>query len=66
MERVKNYDERYISQVPAIEVLKKIGYQYLPLEQVNQLRVNFNEVLLRTVLEDKLKELNSYEYKVNS
>lgn len=63
MERVKNYDERYISQVPAIEVLKKIGYQYLPLEQVNQLRVNFNEVLLRTVLEDKLKELNSYEYK---
>lgn len=56
-------DELNISQIPAIEVLKKIGYQYLPLEQVNQLRVNLNEVLLRTVLEDKLKELNSYEYK---
>lgn len=56
-------DELNISQIPAIEVLKKIGYQYLSPEQVNQLRVNLNEVLLRTVLEDKLKELNSYEYK---
>ena len=62
MVRMKS-DELNISQIPAIEVLKKIGYQYLPLEQVNQLRVNLNEVLLRTVLEDKLKELNSYEYK---
>jgi type I restriction enzyme, R subunit len=62
MVRMKS-DELNISQIPAIEVLKKIGYQYLPLEQVNQLRVNFNEVLLRTVLENKLKELNSYEYK---
>src|SRR5690625_3148223 len=62
MVRMKS-DELNISQIPAIEVLKKLGYQYLPLEQVNQLRVNLNEVLLRTVLEDKLKELNSYEYK---
>lgn len=62
MVRMKS-DELNISQIPAIEVLKKIGYQYLSLEQVNQLRVNLNEVLLRTVLEDKLKELNSYEYK---
>lgn len=62
MVRMKS-DELNISQIPAIEVLKKIGYQYLSPEQVNQLRVNLNEVLLRTVLEDKLKELNSYEYK---
>ena len=56
-------DELNISQIPAIEVLKNLGYQYLLPEQVNQLRVNLNEVLLRTVLEDKLKELNAYEYK---
>ena len=60
---MKNYDERYISQVPAIEVLQKLGYQYLSPEQVNQLRGNYHDVLLRTILEDKLKELNSYEYK---
>src|SRR5699024_12128720 len=40
-----------------------IGYKYLPLEQVKQLSVNLNDDLLKTVLEDKLKELNSYEYK---
>lgn len=56
-------DELNISQIPAIEVLQKLGYQFLSPEQVNKLRVNLNEVLLRTVLEDKLKELNSYEYK---
>lgn len=60
---VKNYDERYISQIPAIEVLKKLGYQYIPTEVEQQMRQNLHDVLLRTVLEDKLKELNSYEYK---
>ena len=30
---------------------------------MNQLRGNYHDVLLRTILEDKLKELNSYEYK---
>ncbi len=56
-------DEQNISQMPAIEVLQKLGYQYLLPEQVKQLRLNLNDVLLRTVLEEKLKELNSYEYK---
>ncbi|MDI5789147.1 hypothetical protein PO124_14110 [Bacillus licheniformis] len=31
--------------------------------KANQLRSNLHDVLLRTVLEEKLKELNSYEYK---
>ena len=60
---MKSYDELNISQIPAIEVLQKLGYQYLSPEQANQLRENHNEVLLRTVLEEKFKELNSYEYK---
>ena len=63
MAREKSYDERYISQVPAIEVLQKIGYQYISPEKANQLRSNLHDALLRTVLEEKLKELNSYEYK---
>jgi type I restriction enzyme R subunit len=59
----KNYDERYLSQNPAIEVLQKLGYQYIPSETAQQMRLNQHDALLRTVLEDKLKELNSYEYK---
>ncbi|MFS0646841.1 type I restriction endonuclease subunit R [Siminovitchia sp. 179-K 8D1 HS] len=63
MPREKNFDERYISQIPAIEVLQKLGYEYLPSERANQLRGNLHDVLLRTVLENKLNELNSYEYR---
>ncbi|MED4882347.1 type I restriction endonuclease subunit R [Bacillus smithii] len=62
MAREKSYDERYISQVPAIEVLQKLGYQYLLPEEAERMRGNLHHVLLTTVLEEKLKELNSYEY----
>lgn len=62
MSREKSYDERYISQVPAIEVLQKLGYQYLSPEEAERIRGNLHHVLLTTVLEEKLKELNSYEY----
>lgn len=62
MAREKSYDERYISQVPAIEVLQKLGYQYLSPEEAERIRGNLHNVLLTTVLEEKLKELNSYEY----
>jgi type I restriction enzyme, R subunit len=60
---VKSFDERYISQIPAIEVLQELGYQYISPGKVDQLRGNQHDVLLRTVLENKLNELNSYEYK---
>ncbi|MED4405383.1 type I restriction endonuclease subunit R [Heyndrickxia coagulans] len=62
MSREKSYDERYISQVPAIEVLQKLGYQYLSPEETERMRGNLHHVLLTTVLEEKLKKLNSYEY----
>lgn len=62
MAREKSYDERYISQVPAIEVLQKLGYQNLSPEEAERMRGNLHNVLLTTVLEEKLKELNSYEY----
>ncbi|MEK4886021.1 type I restriction endonuclease subunit R [Bacillus sp. FSL W8-1127] len=62
MSREKSYDERFISQVPAIEVLQKLGYQYLLPEEAERMRGNLHHVLLTTVLEEKLKELNSYEY----
>ncbi|QCU21002.1 type I restriction endonuclease subunit R [Bacillus altitudinis] len=57
------YDEQYISQEPALEVLQGLDYEYLNPEQAEKIRNNLHEVLLKTVLEDKLKEMNSYEYK---
>lgn len=63
MAEVNSYDERLISQVPAIEVLQKLGYQYLDPEQAEQMRGNLFNVLLKEILEEKLQSLNSYEYK---
>ncbi|MFB1082481.1 type I restriction endonuclease subunit R [Jeotgalibacillus sp. JSM ZJ347] len=59
----QSYDERYISQQPAIDVLQQLGYHYVPTDQTLAMRENLNHVLLKTVLKTKLKKLNSYEYK---
>ncbi|RHW40383.1 type I restriction endonuclease subunit R [Neobacillus notoginsengisoli] len=63
MPREKLFDERYISQQPAIEVLKGLGYETIHPIQAEAMRGNLYEVLLKTVLEQKLRELNRYEYK---
>ncbi|MEW6698091.1 MAG: type I restriction endonuclease subunit R [Bacillota bacterium] len=63
MARTKYYDELNISQIPAIEVLKKLGYQYLYPFEAEESRGNLYNVLLKDVLSEKLRELNSYEYK---
>lgn len=63
MPRAKDYDERNISQQPAIEVLKALGYRYLTPEEAEAMRGNQFNVILKDVLEEKLRELNSYEYK---
>lgn len=56
------FDERYISQLPAVEVLQGVGYESIDSVQAEAMRGNLYEVLLRTVLERKLRELNRYEY----
>lgn len=63
MPRAKDYDERNISQQPAIEVLKALGYRYLTSNKAEVMRGNQFNVILKDVLEEKLRELNSYEYK---
>ena len=63
MPRAKDYDERNISQQPAIEVLKALGYRYLTPEEAESMRGNQYNVILKDVLEEKLRELNAYEYK---
>ncbi|WP_026799194.1 type I restriction endonuclease subunit R [Pontibacillus halophilus] len=52
-----------ISQTPAVKVLKGLGYNQLPSEEAERMRGNLYNVLLKDVLEQKLRELNDYEYK---
>ena len=63
MPRETLFDERTISQQPAVEVLEGLGYQYINSVQAEAMRGNLYEVVLRTVLEQKIRALNSYEYK---
>lgn len=59
------YSEANISQRPAIEVLKNIGYKYIPPEQALAQRGARGAVVLKNILREKLIELNSYEYRGN-
>jgi type I restriction enzyme R subunit len=61
----KDYDELNISQIPAIEVLKKLGYIYIPADEAEARRGNLYNVILKNILYDRLVEINEYEYKGN-
>lgn len=61
MARAKDYDELNISQIPAIEVLIKLGYKYISPNQAEVSRGTLYNVILKDVLRGKLVELNSYE-----
>ena len=63
MSKAYLYNEENISQKPAIEVLKNLGYIYLPPEETEEIRGNLYNVLLTDILKEKLIELNQYEYK---
>ncbi|MBB6713405.1 type I restriction endonuclease subunit R [Clostridium gasigenes] len=59
----KDLDEKNISQLPAIEVLKNLGYKYIETKESNNIRGSLYNVLLKPILKNKLIELNSYIYK---
>lgn len=54
------------SKNSAIEVLKNLGYEFIYPETISSLKKGRSTPLLIDVLEKKLKELNSYEYKGES
>lgn len=60
------YDEQHTSQQPAVQLLQKLGYQYLSSEDAERMRGSLYHVLLRTVLEEKLREINAFTYKGES
>lgn len=63
MSRAYLYNEENISQKPAIEVLKNLGYIHLSPDEAEEMRGNLYNVLLLDILKEKLIELNQYEYK---
>jgi type I restriction enzyme, R subunit len=58
-----DYDEKNISQTPALEILNKIGYTIIKPEDAENLRGNLFNVLLSPILKKQLQDLNSYSYK---
>ncbi len=55
-----SFKEDHISQIPALQLLQKLGYTYLPPEEVQQLRGERNDrVLLEPILRTQLATLNT-------
>lgn len=62
-----NYQENIDSQLPALNLLQKLGWKYIsPEETVTQRGDIMSNVLLEEVLVEKLKEINSFDYKGSS
>ncbi len=58
------FNEKYISQIPALQLLVNLGYEYLTTEQVFASRKGrTGNVILEDVLETQLKEINRIQYK---
>ncbi len=55
-----SYKEDHISQIPALQMLQKLGYQYLTPDEALQFRgEKTTQVILEDVLRKQLKEINS-------
>jgi len=58
------FNEKYLSQIPALQLLINLGFEYLPPEQVmKQRQGKTGNVLLEAILRDQLKRLNRINYK---
>ena len=61
-----SFKEDHISQIPALQLLQKLGYTYLSPEEALQLRANkTSNVLLEDILRRQLKEINSIRVSSN-
>ena len=58
------FNEKYLSQLPALQQLINLGYQYLPPAQAMTERGGrASNVLLENILRDQLKKINRIRYK---
>ena len=59
-----SYIEDHISQIPALQLLMKMGYTYISPDEAMVLRgERTGNVLLEPILRDQLQKINSIEYK---
>ena len=55
------FNEKYLSQIPALQALIKLGYTYIsPSQALKHRKGNLGNVLLEDVLEGQLRKLNQY------
>ena len=67
VERSFRFDEKYLSQIPALQVLVNLGYQYLsPTETLAARGGKVSHVLLEEILREQLKKLNRIQHKGGS
>lgn len=59
-----SYLEDHVSQIPAIQLLIKMGYQYLTPSEVDAERKGkYSEVILEQILESQLHKINSIQFR---
>lgn len=59
-----SFIEDHISQIPALQLLMKLGYKYLTPEQALEARANrSSNVLLEVIIKNQLQQINTIEYK---
>ncbi|MFK4784565.1 type I restriction endonuclease subunit R [Fusobacterium sp. MFO224] len=63
MGKEKSYSELEASQIPAIELLKNMGYKYISPEECNNQRGNLYNVLLKDILEEQLQKINKIKFR---
>lgn len=57
------FKEDNSSKYPAIDVLKNLGYTFISPDAISALKNGASTPILTEILEKKLKEINSFEYK---
>jgi len=58
------FNEKYLSQIPALQLLIRLGFTYLPPDQVlAQRQGKQGNVLLEGILREQLKRLNRINFK---
>ncbi|GGB24776.1 type I restriction endonuclease subunit R [Puia dinghuensis] len=64
MSQTPSFKEEHISQIPALQLLIKLGYKYLTPAEALEARANrLSNVLLESVLKEQLTRINKIEYK---
>lgn len=55
-----SFKEDHISQIPALQMLQKLGYTFLSQEEALEMRSNkTGNVILEKILSNQLKEINT-------